>query len=355
MRSFGGGCRAGRIPFDTVAGTGDDPAVTLAPPPPKLLDRLRQACRVRHYSIRTEEAYHGWVRRYILFHGKRHPAGMGAPEVNAFLTDLAVRGRVSASTQNQALCAVLFLYKNVLGTEPGWLGEVVRAARPKRLPVVLSEAEAARVLQELDGTPRLVCSLLYGGGLRLMEGLRLRVKDVEFDLGQVVVRGGKGGKDRRTVLPKSVRAALADHLARVRQLHESDLAAGGGEVHLPHAFDRKSPHAARSWAWQYVFPSARLSADPRTGVVRRHHLHESALNRVLGAAAGRAGLSKRVTSHVFRHSFATHLLQAGADIRTVQELLGHADVETTMVYTHVLNRNGRGVQSPLDRLGGAGG
>ena len=324
-------------------------------PPPKLLDRLREACRVRHYSIRTEDAYHDWCRRYILFHGKRHPADMGAAEINAFLTDLAVRGNVAVSTQNQALCAVLFLYKAVLDADPGRIEGVVRATRPRRLPTVLSEAEAARVLAELSGTPRLAGLLLYGGGLRLLECLRLRVKDIEFDLGQLVVRDGKGGKDRRTILPKSARQPLAEHLARVRQLYEADVAAGNGEVYLPGAFARKSPGAARSWLWQYVFPSAKLSTDPRTGLVRRHHLNESALNRELAAAARRAGLAKRVTSHTFRHSFATHLIEAGYDIRTVQELLGHADVETTMIYTHVLQKNGRGVQSPLDRLAGAEG
>ena len=321
---------------------------------PKLLDRLRGACRVRHYSIRTEDAYHDWARRFILFHGKRHPAEMGAAEINAFLTDLAVRGRVAVSTQNQALCAILFLYKAVLQADPGRIEGVVRASRPRRLPVVLSEAEAARVLAELEGTPRLVALLMYGGGLRLMECLRLRVKDIEFDLGQLVVRDGKGAKDRRTILPKSLRATLAEHLGRVRQLHESDLASGGGAVYLPGAFARKSPGAATAWAWQYVFPSGKRSTDPRSGAVRRHHVNESAVNRALREAASRAGLAKRVTSHALRHSFATHLIEAGYDIRTVQELLGHADVETTMIYTHVLQRNGRGVQSPLDRLSGVG-
>ncbi len=319
------------------------------PPAPKLLDRVRHACRVRHYSIRTEDAYHDWCKRFILFHNKRHPLDMAEPEVNAFLTDLAVRGRVSASTQNQALCALVFLYRHVLDRPLDDL-RVVRAARPDRLPVVLGRDEVRAVLAGLSGTPRLVGLMMYGGGLRVLEAVRLRVHDLDFGRAEVFVRAGKGDKDRRTVLPAAAADGLREHLAGVRALHERDAAAGGGEVYLPHAFDRKSPHAARSWAWQYVFPSARLSADPRTGVVRRHHLHESALNRVLGAAAGRAGLSKRVTSHVFRHSFATHLLQAGADIRTVQELLGHADVETTMVYTHVLNKGGRGVASPLDGL-----
>ena len=318
-------------------------------PPPKLLDRLRDACRVRHYSIRTEDAYHAWCRRFVLFHNKRHPAEMGGPEVTAFLTDLAVRGRVSASTQNQALCAILFLYKAVLGVELGRL-ESVRAARPRRLPAVLSRGEVRQVLGAMHGTPRLAATLMYGSGLRLLECLRLRVKDIEFELGQVVVREGKGGKDRRTMLPKSARIPLADHLARVRQLHEADLAAGFGEVHLPHAFGRKAPSAAREWPWQYAFPSARLSADPRTRVVRRHHANEGSINRAVTTAVRAAGLAKRATSHTLRHSFATHLLEDGSDIRTVQELLGHADVETTMIYTHVLNKGGRGVTSPLDEL-----
>ncbi len=324
--------------------------MTLAPPPPKLLDRLRQACRVRHYSIRTEDCYHDWVRRFILFHGKRHPADMGAAEINAFLTDLAVRGGVSASTQNQAFSALLFLYKAVLALEPGRIEGVIRASRPKRLPVVLSRDEVRRVLGQLDGTPRLAGLLLYGSGLRLLECLRLRVKDIEFDLGQVVVRHGKGGKDRRTMLPAGARGPLADHLARVRQLHAADRAAGFGAVYLPDALSRKLPGAATAWPWQYVFPSARRSTDPRSGAVRRHHINEGAVNRAITTAVRQAGLAKRATSHTFRHSFATHLIEAGSDIRTVQELLGHADVETTMVYTHVLNKGGRGVASPLDGL-----
>ena len=324
---------------------------TLPPPrPPKLLDRLRHACRVRHYSRRTEEAYHDWCRRFILFHGKRHPADMGAAEISQFLTHLAVDRTVSSSTQNQAFCGILFLYKCVLDADPGLIAGVVRANRPKRLPTVLGKDEAARVLGELAGPYRLMGLLLYGGGLRLLECLRLRVKDVEWELGQIVVRQGKGDKDRRTILPKAVRLPLADHLGRVRGLHAEDLAAGHGRVHLPYAFGRKSPAAETSWAWQYVFPSSRLSVDPRTGVTRRHHADESAVNREVVAASRRAGLEKRVTSHAFRHSFATRLIEGGADIRTVQELLGHADVETTMIYTHVLNKGGRGVTSPVDEL-----
>ncbi len=318
--------------------------------PPKLLDRVRHACRVRHYSIRTEDAYHDWVKRFILFHDKRHPAEMAAPEINAFLTHLAVEGHVAASTQNQAFAALLFLYRHVLDVDPGRIAGVIRAKRPLRLPVVLSRDEVKRVLANLDGQHRLIALLLYGAGLRLIECLRLRVKDLDWELNQIVVREGKGDKDRRTMLPKLCRNTLAEHLGAVKQLHDRDLAAGLGEVYLPHAFARKSPQAARSWEWQYVFPSVRLSQDPRTGVTRRHHLHESCLNRVLAEAVAAAKLTKRATSHSFRHSFATHLLEDGYDIRTVQELLGHADVETTMIYTHVLNKGGRGVDSPLDSL-----
>jgi integron integrase len=318
--------------------------------PPRLLDQLRAACRVRHYSIRTEDAYADWARRFILFHGKRHPREMGAVEVSAFLTHLAVERQVGASTQNQALNALVFLYRHVLGADPGVLEGVVRAARPRRLPVVLSREEVRRVLGELGGTYRLIALLQYGAGLRVLETLRLRVKDVEWDLGQVVVRGGKGNKDRRTVLPQSVREPLREHLDRVRVRHEQDLIDGYGAVYLPDALARKFPRAARSWEWQYVFPAARRSADPRSGAVRRHHADESAVNRELGRAARRAGQAKRVTTHALRNSFATHLLEDGHDIRTVQELLGHESVETTMIYTHVLNRGGRGVQSPADRL-----
>jgi integron integrase len=322
-----------------------------APRPPKLLDQLRAACRVRHYSIRTEDAYHDCCRRFILYHGKRHPADMGAAEVSAFLTHLAVDRGVGASTQNQALNALVFLYRHVLEVEPGRLQGVVRAARRVRLPVVLSRDEARRVLGELSGTYRLIAVLQYGAGLRILEALRLRVKDVEWDLGQVVVRGGKGDKDRRTLLPDAARDPLRAHLDRVRELHRKDSAEGYGEVYLPDVLGRKYPGAAREWVWQYVFPAARRSRDPRSGAVRRHHADESAVNRAVGAAARRAGLAKRVTTHALRHTFATHLLEDGYDIRTVQELLGHESVETTMIYTHVLNRGGRAVRSPADKLG----
>lgn len=316
---------------------------------PRLLDRVRTACRLRHYSLRTEEAYVHWIRRFILFHGKRHPLEMGADEINAFLTHLAVDGHVSASTQNQAFSALLFLYQKVLEVDPGRIAGVVRAVRPKRLPVVLSREEVQRVLAELTGPYRLIGLLLYGSGLRLLECLRLRVKDVDFLRNEITVRQGKGNKDRRTMLPLTVKPDLADHLRRVKQMHDRDLAAGFGRVWLPDALERKYPHAAAEWPWQWVFPSAVLSVDPRSGVRRRHHAHEGSVSRAVTQAVRHAGLSKRATCHSFRHSFATHLLEAGYDIRTVQELLGHEDVSTTMIYTHVLNRGGQGVKSPLDR------
>ena len=318
-------------------------------PPPKLLDRLRHACRVRHLSPRTEDAYHGWCRRYILFHGKRHPADMGVAEINQFLTHLAVTRHVAASTQNQAFSALLFLYRVVLGVPPGLLTGAVRAARPKRLPAVLTRDEVGRVLGQMDGTYRLIGDVLYGGGLRLLEGLRLRVKDVDFAGGQLVVRHGKGGKDRRTLLPAAVRGTLAAHLARVQGLHARDVADGFGRVWLPDALAVKFPRAAAEWGWQWVFPAARRGRHRVTGGVGRHHAHEAAVSRAVTAAVRASGISVRATTHTFRHSFATHLLEAGYDIRTVQELLGHASVETTMVYCHVLNRGGRGVVSPLDQ------
>jgi integron integrase len=314
----------------------------------KLLDRLRHACRVRHYSIRTEDAYHDWAKRYILFHGKRHPIEMSEPEVNDFLTDLAVNGHVAASTQNQALCALLFLYEHVLDRPLDRIEGVIRANRPKRLPVVLTKPEVRLVFLELEGTPRLVCHLLYGAGLRLLEGLRLRVKDLDIQRNEITVREGKGNKDRITMLPELVKPELILHLEKVRRLHEKDLAGGYGAVYLPDALERKLPGAATQWKWQYVFPSATLSIDPRSGVKRRHHAHESTISKAVTEAVRRSGIDKRATSHSFRHSFATHLLEAGYDIRTVQELLGHADVSTTMIYTHVLNKGGKGVRSPLD-------
>jgi len=315
----------------------------------KLLDRVREAVRVRHMSLRTEEAYVLWVRRFVRFHGTRHPAEMGAPEVQAFLSHLAVDGNVAASTQNQALSALLFLYRAVLETELPPLAGVVRAKRPERLPVVFSREEVRAVLAELNGRHLLMASLLYGSGLRLLECLRLRVKDVDFSAGHLLVRDGKGAKDRVSVLPTSLEQDLQKTLDSVRRLHEQDLRAGFGSVHLPHALARKYPNADREWAWQYVFPASRRSTDPRSGVQRRHHVGETGLQRAVHTAIRRAKIPKAGSCHTFRHSFATHLLEDGYDIRTVQELLGHKDLRTTMIYTHVLNRGGRGVKSPLDR------
>jgi len=315
---------------------------------PKLLDQYRERLRIKHYSLRTEQAYLHWVRRFIYFHSKRHPAGLGGPEVERFLSHLATEGRVSASTQNQALAALLFLYREVLGKELPWLDGVVRAKCPARVPVVLSENEVRALLAQLDGKRWLVAALLYATGMRLLEGLRLRVKDVDFERREITVRDGKGGRDRRTMLPERLIEPLRSHLARVKVLHERDLAEGFGDVYLPFALSRKYPRAGRSWAWQYVFPSGSRSNDPLDGTVRRHHLDEKVVQRAVLEAARKAGLAKPVSPHVLRHSFATHLLQSGYDIRTVQELLGHKDVSTTMVYTHVLNKGGRGVKSPFD-------
>ena len=322
--------------------------------PGALLDAVRSACRLRHYSVRTEAAYTSWVKRFALFHrdeaGRpRHPEAMGEPEVAAFLGHLAEDRRVAASTQNQALAALLFLYDAVLDRPLEAVGPFPRAKRPKRLPVVLTRAEVEAVLAGMDGVYRLVAQLLYGSGLRLLEGLRLRVKDVGLAEGQITVRGGKGDRDRVTVLPSAVEGALAAQLDVARAVHAADLAAGYGAVYLPTALARKYPGAATETAWQYVFPAASLSVDPRSGATRRHHLTESPVQRAVRRAGRRAGVEKPVSPHAFRHSFATHMLERGADIRTVQELLGHRDVRTTEVYTHVLNRGVRGVVSPLDR------
>lgn len=321
---------------------------------PRLLDLVRGVLRRKHYSIRTEQSYVDWIRRFILFHGKRHPAQMDKADVTAFLTHLAVQRNVAASTQNQALSAVLFLYRDVLEVELGWVEGFERAKRPARLPVVLTPAEARAVLAQLEGTKWLMAGLLYGCGLRLMECLRLRVKDVDFGYGQVLVRDGKGAKDRVTMLPAAIVEPLKAHLVKVRTLHQRDLEAGYGEVRLPHALERKYPRAAREWVWQYVFPSRKLSTDPRSGAVRRHHLDEDVLQRAVKEASRNANVRKPVSCHAFRHSFATHLLENGYDIRTVQELLGHADVSTTMIYAHVMNKGGRGVKSPLDWPGQSG-
>lgn len=317
---------------------------------PRLLDQVRAACRLRHYSLRTEDAYVDWARRFILFHGKRHPREMGAAEINAFLTHLAVAGHVSASTQNQAFSALLFLYQKVLDVEPGQIAGVVRANRPRRLPVVLTREEVAAILDRMDGVPRLVALLLYGGGLRILDALRLRVHDVEFSRQEILVRDGKGNKDRVTVLPRAAVGPLREHLRGVAEQHRRDLEEGFGRVYLPEALARKYPSADREWGWQYVFPAARRSVDPRDGQVKRHHLAETVIQKAVKEAARRAGVVKAATPHTLRHSFATHLLEDGYDIRTVQELLGHEDVSTTMIYTHVLNRGGKGVLSPADRL-----
>lgn len=317
---------------------------------PKLLDQVREQIRLRHYSIRTEAVYLEWVKRFIRFHKYRHPQEMGAAEVEAFLSDLAVRRDVAASTQNQALSAILFLYKQVLRIELPWMDGVIRARRPQRLPVVLTREEVASVLAQLDGTLWLVANLLYGSGMRLMEVLRLRVKDVEFSRFEILIRDGKGQKDRVTMLPRKLAAPLELHLQRVRALHEQDLLEGFGWANLPHALARKYPNAAAEWGWQFVFPSINRSADPRSGGIFRHHLHEKTIQRAIRNAVRRVGLHKPATPHTLRHSFATHLLESGQDIRTVQELLGHADVKTTQIYTHVLNRGGLGVLSPLDRV-----
>jgi integron integrase len=317
-------------------------------PPPRLLDQVRDRIRFRHFSIRTEQAYLDWIKRFIRFHGKRHPASMGATEVELFLTDLAVVGKVSASTQNQAQSAILFLYKEVLRDELPWLDGVERAKKPIRLPVVLTREEVFALLRKLPDTHQLVGRLLYGTGMRILEAMRLRVKDVDFERRSIVVRDGKGGKDRITVLPASLIMPMRQQFRQAYALHQRDLAEGCGRVHLPHALARKYAGADQEWGWQYVFPASSRSRDPRSGIVRRHHVTDQAFQRAMKQAVRDAGLTKPATPHTLRHSFATHLLESGYDIRTVQELLGHADVSTTMIYTHVLNRGGRGVVSPLD-------
>ena len=317
---------------------------------PKLLDRVRYAIRAKHYSRRTESAYVDWIRRYILFHRKRHPSEMGATEISEFLTWLATNRRVSASTQNQALSAVLFVYREVLHVNIGPIEHVPRARMPVRVPIVLSRDEVALILKHLDGVTWMIVALLYGAGLRLQECLELRVKDLDLERRQIVIRRGKGQKDRPTVLPTATIEPLAHHLESVRRQHQQDLARGFGRVVLPFALDRKYPNAPTEWGWQFIFPASRVCTDPRWGPPTRFHLHESVVQKAVARAARRAGITKRVGPHTFRHSFATHLLEDGYDIRTVQELLGHADVSTTMVYTHVLNRGPLGVRSPVDRL-----
>lgn len=323
-------------------------ATPITPGKPKLLNQVRDTLRRKHYSFRTEQTYTDWIRRFILFHGKRHPREMNEVEVGEFLTSLARDGRVAASTQNQALSALLFLYKQVLEQEIGWLKGVERAKRPARLPVVLAREEVGKILEHLRGTHRLMAELLYGSGLRLMECVRLRIKDVDFAYAQIAVRDGKGGKDRITMLPIHSVQRLERHLQKIKAQHEEDLEAGFGNVYLPGAVERKYPKAKYEWAWQYVFPSSRISTDPRTGERRRHHTEESSLQLAMKKAVRAARVTKPATCHTLRHSFATHLLENGSDIRTVQELLGHKDVSTTMIYTHVLNKPGIGVRSPLD-------
>ena len=314
----------------------------------RLLDAVRTVIRARHYSRRTEKAYTGWIRRFIISHDKRHPKSMGHDEISSFLSHLATQRKVSASTQNQAMSALLFLYRNVLGMQLDWVN-IVRAKRPFRIPVVMTREEVRILLDSMSGTPWLVASLLYGSGLRITEGLRLRVKDLDPGAGAILVRDGKGQKDRVTMLPSSLEDPLNAHLERVRKQHQADLEKGMGRVALPSALASKYPNAAGEWAWQWVFPATRHYVSSEDGEYRRHHLHESVVQRAFKEAVRRIGLAKQASCHTLRHSFATHLLESGHDIRTIQELLGHKDVATTMIYTHVLNRGGRGVTSPLDR------
>ncbi len=315
---------------------------------PKLLDQVRDKIRLKHYSIRTEQTYVDWIKRFVLFHNKRHPAEMGAAEVEAFLTYLAVEGKVAASTQNQAKAAVLFFYSQVLNQQLPWLENVEQAKVSKRLPVVLTVNETRALLERLKGVHKLQGNLLYGTGMRLMEAMRLRVKDIDFERKEILIRDGKGAKDRVTMLPVTLADWLQRHLQTVKALYDADLQAGYGSVYLPNALERKYPNASREWGWQYVFPATQVSVDPRSGITRRHHLDEKGLQRAMKQAVRDSGLVKPATPHTLRHSFATHLLEGGYDIRTVQELLGHSDVSTTMIYTHVLNKGGRGVRSPLD-------
>jgi len=317
---------------------------------PKLLDQVRYAIRARHYSRSTERAYIGWIRRFILFHNKRHPKEMAESEINAFLTHLAVKEKVSASTQNQALSALLFLYRHVLEREIGGLGEVIRARTPRRLPVVMTRQEVRAVISQLKGDKWLMAGLMYGAGLRLMECLRLRVQDIDFAANQIIVRDGKGNKDRVTMLPKKIKRPLRAHLENVLRIHKRDLAEGFGRVQMPYAMARKYPNASAEWVWQFVFPQEHRWVNPLTGRQGRHHVDESSIQKAVHQAVRRAGITKRATCHTLRHSFATHLLEDGYDIRTVQELLGHKDVRTTMIYTHVLNLGGKGVCSPIDKL-----
>ncbi|MGA9997485.1 MAG: integron integrase [Pyrinomonadaceae bacterium] len=321
----------------------------MSSPKPTLLNQVRENLRLKHYSIRTEDAYVQAIRHFILYHHKRHPKEMGVDEIRQYLSHLATQGQVSASTQNVALAALLFLYREVLGREMDFIDGIERAKQPIRVPTVLTQEEVNRLLSHLTGIHHLMASLLYGAGLRLMECVRLRVKDIDFGYQQIIVRDGKGEKDRRTILPSTLVEPLRKQLKRAKFLHEEDLLHGHGSVYLPYALERKYPNASKEWVWQWAFPANKLSADPRSGQTRRHHASEDALQRALKSASKGAGITKRASCHTLRHSFATHLLEAGYDIRTIQELLGHKDVSTTMIYTHVLNRGGQGVRSPLDK------
>ncbi len=317
-------------------------------PPAKLLDRVRYRIRVMGYSIRTEQSYVSWIRRFILFHNKRHPQDMGKGEIEAYLTHLAVTRHVAPSTQNQAFNALLFLYRKVLEIEFPENINAYRSKRPTRLPTVLTKAETIKIISMITGFHQIMVKILYGSGLRSIECLRLRIKDLDFDMSQIIVRDGKGKKDRVSILPEDIKNPLLRHLIFIRQIHENDLSKGFGRVYLPYALAKKYKNADTEFAWQYVFPAKTISIDPRTGTKRRHHIHQSSLNKAVKIAAKRAQINKLISCHTFRHSFATHLLQDGYDIRTVQELLGHKDVSTTMIYTHVLNKGGRAVRSPLD-------
>jgi integron integrase len=316
--------------------------------PVKLLDKVRQCIRLKGYSIRTEKSYVSWIKRFILFHGKRHPQDMGKPEIEAFLSHLVMKRNVASSTQNQAFNAILFLYKHVLDADMPEDINALRSKKPVRVPTVMTREETFKLIAMMQGTHQLMAKLIYGCGLRVMEFIRLRVKDIDFAMNQIVVRDGKGKKDRITVLPDGVKPALIEHLVYVKQLHQDDLAKGYGRVYLPNALAKKYPNADRQWGWQYAFPSKTLSKDPRSGMKRRHHLHVSCIQKAIRKAVNLCAVAKPVGCHTLRHSFATHLLAEGYDIRTVQELLGHKDVSTTMIYTHVLNRGGKGVRSPLD-------
>ncbi|MCK4749661.1 MAG: integron integrase [Bacteroidales bacterium] len=317
---------------------------------PKLLDQVRNRIRCKHYSIRTEQAYVDWIKRFIFFHEKRHPSEMGEKEISEFLTYLAVKRNVAASTQNQALCALVFLYREVIQKKLAEFENLVRAKRPARLPVVFTQEEVRKILVQLEGSLWLMGQFLYGAGLRVMECMRLRVKDLDFGYKQITVRDGKGKVDRITMLPTIIVDNLKMHLEKVRNLHQQDLKEGFGRVYMPYALERKYKNANRQWMWQYVFPASRITKDPRTGIERRHHVSETVIQRAIKMAIRKAGILKAGNCHALRHSFATHLLKSGYDIRTVQELMGHKDVSTTMIYTHVLNRGGKGVQSPGDAL-----